>query len=264
LLLLFKQGISDAHVILMLFEDVSTVNAARDNYVHVEESAQDQGRTTEFQAEINKIDLDQDNKVLSMQEDETKPVEVQEVVDVVTTTKLIIKVVTAASETITAASTIITVAAAQVLVVTLTSAPARVTAAPKRRIKGVVIRDPEESFPSTIIPAETKSKDKGKRILDEAIDHAKNKDKEDPAVKKYQVLKRKSQTEGQARKNMIVYLKNVAGFKMDYFKGMSYDDICPIFEAKFNTNVAFLQKTRDEIEEEESRALKRINETPAK
>nr|GEY96177.1 hypothetical protein [Tanacetum cinerariifolium] len=61
---------------------------------------------------------------------------------------------------------------------------------------------------------------------------------------------------------MIVYLKNVAGFKMDYFKGMSYDDIRPIFEAKFNTNVAFLQKTREEIEEEKSRALKRINETP--
>nr|GEW60060.1 putative reverse transcriptase domain-containing protein [Tanacetum cinerariifolium] len=45
--------------------------------------------------------------------------------------------------------------------------------------------------------------------------------------------------------------------------GMSYDDICLIFEAKFNSNVAFLQKTKEEIKEEESRALKRINETPA-
>nr|GEX49480.1 ubiquitin fusion degradation protein 1 homolog [Tanacetum cinerariifolium] len=98
---------------------------------------------------------------------------------------------------------------------------------------------------------------------DEAIDYVKKKAKEDPTVKKYQVLKWKPQTEGQARKNMIVYLKNVAGFKMDYLKGMSYDDIRPIFEAKFNTNVAFLQKTREEIEEEESRALKRINETLA-
>nr|GFC26500.1 hypothetical protein [Tanacetum cinerariifolium] len=52
----------------------------------------------------------------------------------------------------------------------------------------------------------------------EAIDHVKKKAKEDPAVKKYQVLKRKPQTDSQARKNMIVYLKNVAGFKMDYFK----------------------------------------------
>nr|GEU90734.1 hypothetical protein [Tanacetum cinerariifolium] len=58
-------------------------------------------------------------------------------------------------------------------------------------------------------------------------------------------------------------LKNVAGFKMDYFNGMSYNDIYLIFEAKFNTNVAFLQNTKEQINEEESRALKKINETPA-
>nr|GEU92136.1 hypothetical protein [Tanacetum cinerariifolium] len=62
---------------------------------------------------------------------------------------------------------------------------------------------------------------------------------------------------------MMIFLKNVVGFKMDYFKEMSYDDIRPIFEAKFNTNMAFLQKTKEQIEEEESRALKRLNETPA-
>nr|GEX53591.1 uncharacterized mitochondrial protein AtMg00810-like [Tanacetum cinerariifolium] len=56
---------------------------------------------------------------------------------------------------------------------------------------------------------------------------------------------------------------NVAGFKMDYFKGMSYDDIRPIFEAKFDSNVAFIQKTKEQINEEESRALKRINKTLA-
>nr|GEV21737.1 hypothetical protein [Tanacetum cinerariifolium] len=109
---------------------------------------------------------------------------------------------------------------------TLTAAPVRVAAAPSRRRKGVVIRDPKEELTTfTIILAETKSKDKGKGILDEAIDHVKRKAKEDPAVKRYQVLKRKPQTEAQARKNMMMYLKNVASFKMDYFKGMSYDDI---------------------------------------
>nr|GEU97320.1 ribonuclease H-like domain-containing protein [Tanacetum cinerariifolium] len=99
---------------------------------------------------------------------------------------------------------------------------------------------------------------------DEAIDHVKRKAKEDPVVKRYQVLKRKPQTEAQARKNMMVYLKNVAGFKMDYFKGMSYDDIRLIFEAKFNTNLASLLKTKEQIKEDENRALKRLNETPAK
>nr|GFA38240.1 hypothetical protein [Tanacetum cinerariifolium] len=69
----------------------------------VDESAQVQGRQAESQAEIYKIDMDHANKVLSMQEDETEPSEVQEVVDVVTTVKLITKVVTTASETVTAA-----------------------------------------------------------------------------------------------------------------------------------------------------------------
>nr|GEY71012.1 hypothetical protein [Tanacetum cinerariifolium] len=53
----------------------------------------------------------------------------------------------------------------QVPAATLIAAPARVAAAPNRRRKGVVIRDPEsESATSTIIPAETKSKDKDKTV----------------------------------------------------------------------------------------------------
>nr|GFC45133.1 hypothetical protein [Tanacetum cinerariifolium] len=108
-----------------------------------------------------KIDIDHANKVLSMQKDETKPAEVQEVVDVVTTAKLITKVVTAASETVTAASVIIPTAEPHVPAAILTAAPARIAVAPSRRRKGVVIRDPEsESTTSTIIPAETNSKDK--------------------------------------------------------------------------------------------------------
>nr|GEV55477.1 hypothetical protein [Tanacetum cinerariifolium] len=45
---------------------------------------------------------------------------------------------------------------------------------------------------------------------------------------------------------------------------MSYDDIRPIFEAKFNSNVAFLLKTKEQIEEDENIALQKINETIAK
>nr|GEV20275.1 hypothetical protein [Tanacetum cinerariifolium] len=201
-----------------------------------------QGRQAESQAEIYKIDLDHASKVLSMQEDE--PVEVQEVVDVVTTAK-----------------------------------------------------DPEEeSTTSSIKPTDTKSKDKGKGIMveepkplkkkqqvemdeeyarkvhvelnkdidwDVAIDHVKQKAKEDPAMQRYQVMKKKPQIEAQARKNMIMYLKNVAGFRLDYFKGMSYDDIRLIFEAKFNSNIEFLLKIKEQMEEEESRALQSINEIPA-
>nr|GEU36576.1 hypothetical protein [Tanacetum cinerariifolium] len=51
------------------------------------------------------------------------------------------------------------------------------------------------------------------------------------------------------------------GFKMDYVKGMTYDDIRPIFEKKFNSNVTFLLKTNEQIDVEDSKALKRLSES---
>nr|GEW05175.1 reverse transcriptase domain-containing protein [Tanacetum cinerariifolium] len=105
-----------------------------------------------------KIDLDHANKVLSMQEEELNPIELQEVVDVVTTANIITEVVTVTSTTITAADVPIP-AATTVAALTLTTAPSR-------RTKGVVIRDLEESTTiSIIIHSKTKSKDKGKGIL---------------------------------------------------------------------------------------------------
>nr|GEX41612.1 hypothetical protein [Tanacetum cinerariifolium] len=193
-------------------------------------------------------------KVLSMQED--KP-EVQEAVDVVTTAKLITEVVTAASTSVSAASTIIPDAEPKVPAATPTVIPIRVAAASTRKRKRVVIRDPEKESTAKIL-AETKSKDKGKGIM-----HMKQKAKKDPYVQRYQVMKKRHQTEAQARRNMIMYLKNTAGFRLDYFKGMSYDDIRPIFEAKFNSNIEFLLKSNEQIEEEENRAIESINETLA-
>nr|GEV95526.1 hypothetical protein [Tanacetum cinerariifolium] len=244
------------------------------------------------QAEIYQIDMDHASKVLSMQEDE--PAEVQEVVDVVTTAKLITEVVTAASESVTATSTTIAAAEPHVHAATITAAPVRVAVASTRRKKRVVIRNPKEES-TAIIPADTKSKDKGKGIMVEepkplkkkqqvkmdeeyarklheelnkdidgnvAIDHVKQKAKEVPFVQRYQVMKKRPQTKAQARKNIIMYLKNVAGFRLDYFKGMSYDEIRLIFEAKFNSNIAFLLKSKEQLEEEENRAIESINETP--
>nr|GFB51657.1 hypothetical protein [Tanacetum cinerariifolium] len=168
----------DADADVVLKDDKEVADEAKEvaEDSKVDDSADIQGRTEESQAKIYKIDLDHANKVLSIEEDETEPAEVQEVVDVVTTTKLITEVVTAASETITTASANITAAEAQVPTVTLTAAPARVVVAPSRRRKEVVIRDPEEeSTTSTIISAETKSKDKGKGILVEELKPLKKK-----------------------------------------------------------------------------------------
>nr|GEV63226.1 putative ribonuclease H-like domain-containing protein [Tanacetum cinerariifolium] len=148
-----------------------------------------------------------DNKEEEKKEEEVKddqkdePAKVHEVVDVVTTAKLITEVVIAASEIVTAASTTISAADPQV--------PAAAT---------------------TIV---TPSKDKGKGIMEE---------ESKPLMKKQQVEMDK---------------------ELDYFKGMSYDDIRPIFEAKFNSNIEFLLKTKEQLEEEENKAIQSINETPA-
>nr|GFD08610.1 hypothetical protein [Tanacetum cinerariifolium] len=76
-------------------------------------------------------------------------------------------------------------------------------------------------------------------------------------------LTKKPQSESQARKNMIDYLKNTEGFKMAFFKGKTYDQIRPIFQARFDANMRFLLKSKEEIEKEEEEIIKCINETPA-
>nr|GEV23918.1 ribonuclease H-like domain-containing protein [Tanacetum cinerariifolium] len=82
-------------------------------------------------------------------------------------------------------------------------------------------------------------------------DQVKRKEKQDNTVMRYQALKRKPVTEAQGRKNMMVYLKNIAGFKMDFFRGMTYTDIKPIFKKHYNSIQAFLDKGEEEIIEQE-------------
>nr|GEW43724.1 hypothetical protein [Tanacetum cinerariifolium] len=78
------------------------------------------------------------------------------------------------------------------------------------------------------------------------------KERQDNTVMRYQALKRKPVTEAHTRKNMMVYIKNMAGFKIDFFKGMAYTKIRPIFEKYYNSIQAFLEKGEKEIEEEGS------------
>nr|GEX68543.1 putative ribonuclease H-like domain-containing protein [Tanacetum cinerariifolium] len=276
-------------------EGIELMGEKEEKKKDIDDDDQAEGRHAEIQAkkqdEIYQIDMDHAAKFLSMHEEEST--EVQEVVEVVTTAKLITEVVTAASAPVSAASTIIPAAEPNIPAVTITAAPVKVVATSTRRRRWVVIRDPEEE--STVItPAETKDKGKGIMVeepklikkkqqveMDEAyarklheelnqdidwdvaMDHVKQKAKEDPFIQIYKVMKKRPQTEAQARRNMITYLKNTAGFRLDYFKGMSYDDIRPIFEAKFNANIEFLLKSKEQIEEEANRALESINETPA-
>nr|GFA76137.1 hypothetical protein [Tanacetum cinerariifolium] len=183
------------------------------------------------QAEIYHLDLDHPSKVLSMQEDDS---EVQEVVKVVTTAKLITEVVTAATSQVSAANA--TISAAKLKYA--------------RKLHKEINKDHEEI-----------NKDID---WDAAINHVKQKSKENPQyIKRYQVMKKRPQTESEARKNMMIYLNNTVGYKLYFFKGMSYDEIRPIFQARFDANMRFLLKSGVEMEEEDREVLKSINETPA-
>ncbi|GJU34359.1 hypothetical protein Tco_1182713 [Tanacetum coccineum] len=77
-----------------------------------------------------------------------------------------------------------------------------------------------------------------KRVMDEAKT-AKKIDWNDPSVIRYHTQKMKPKTVAQARRNMIKYLKNQGNYKINDFKGMSYNDIRPIFEKvwDFNQNI---------------------------
>nr|GEV63195.1 integrase, catalytic region, zinc finger, CCHC-type, peptidase aspartic, catalytic [Tanacetum cinerariifolium] len=96
-----------------------------------------------------------------------------------------------------------------------------------------------------------------KRLQDEEIEQATAREKQEKEdleriqekhldnIKKYQSLKRKPISVAQARKNMIVYLKNMVGYKIQYFKGMTYDQVRPIFEREYNHVQTFLKTDRD-------------------
>nr|GEX23270.1 hypothetical protein [Tanacetum cinerariifolium] len=87
--------------------------------------------------------------------------------------------------------------------------------------------------------------------------------KETQYIKRYHEFKKKPQSESEARKNMISYLKNTEGFKLEFFKGKTYDQILLIFQARFDANKKFLIKSREEMEKEDEKIIKSINETPA-
>nr|GFC95830.1 hypothetical protein [Tanacetum cinerariifolium] len=145
----------------LVVDQVKDVDAAKTEGRHATEQA-------EKQAEIYHLDLDHPSKVLSMQEDDS---EVQEVVEVVTITKLITEVATAATSQVSAASATISAAKPSIPA----AAPTGVDAYTRRR-KGVIIRDPEEELSSKTPAKTSKLKDKGKAILIETPKPMKKKD----------------------------------------------------------------------------------------
>nr|GEZ44216.1 hypothetical protein [Tanacetum cinerariifolium] len=237
----------------------------------VDESVQDQGRQAEFQAEIYKIDMDHANKVLGMQEDKTEPAEPMQLLLLLKLKFLLLQLLllrvgkgfsgveTPLFEGMLVEQQVDEKGDADEHVEEVNTGDA--AEGDDSAAHGEVLtvqQTPPQSPQAEIYKIDMDhankvlgmQEDETKPAEDEAIDHVKRKAKEDPGVKKYQPMKRKPQTKAQARKNIMMYLKNVAGFKLDYFKGISYDDIRLIFEAKFNSNrAAKMRKLDEEVEE---------------
>nr|GFB67736.1 hypothetical protein [Tanacetum cinerariifolium] len=216
-----------------------------------EKDAQSKRRQADTQAEIYNIDLDHSSKVVPA----AKPAVVAISAAKPATKPKVLKVVPAT--------------------------PAIST----RKRKGVVIRDPEEELHDDT-PAETQpAKDKGKGILvenpkpmkkkdqiamdaeyarklqEEEESHAQAKDAQATDVqpkdvqakgiqyiRRYHGYKKKPQSKSKACKNMIDYLKNTEGFKLAFFKRKTYHQIRPIFQARFDANMRFLLKSKEEME----------------
>ncbi|GJU79226.1 hypothetical protein Tco_1276296 [Tanacetum coccineum] len=62
----------------------------------------------------------------------------------------------------------------------------------------------------------------------------------DPSVLRYHALQNRPFSVAEVRKNMCMYVKNQGGYKMSHFKGMSYEEIRPIFERVWDQIQSFV------------------------
>nr|GEY55260.1 hypothetical protein [Tanacetum cinerariifolium] len=95
-----------------------------------------------------------------------------------------------------------------------------------------------------------------KRLHDEEVEQDAMQEKHLDNSRKYRSLKRKPISVAQAKKNMIVYLKNMAGYKMEHFKGMTYDQVRPIFEREYNKVQTLFIPDKDVEEPSKKRVAK--------
>nr|GEX97480.1 putative ribonuclease H-like domain-containing protein [Tanacetum cinerariifolium] len=197
------------------------------------------------QAEAYNLDLDHQEKVLSMLDvNDEEPTGVEEVLELVKAAKLITEVVTTAGVDVNVVS---------VQDTPITAAKATKVQA-KDKGKAILIEEPKPLKRQMQIDLDEEVTRQLEVELNAdinwnaVIEQVKKSESLTDAVMKYQDLKRKPLTEAQARRNMIVYLKNMAGYKMNYFKGMSYNEIRPLFEKHYNLESS---KREDESLEQE-------------
>nr|GFA02994.1 hypothetical protein [Tanacetum cinerariifolium] len=198
--------------------------------VDQEKDAEIKGRQADTQAEIYNIDLDYSSKVVAA----TTPIPTAKlaVVDVSTP-------ISAAKPAAKPKVKVLKIVDAALAVLT-------------RKRKGVIIRDPEEELHDDTLAETLSVKDKGKGILVEDPKPMKKKDQIEMDAEYARKLQEEEESHVQA--------KDVQA-KWDL--GKTYDQIRLIFQPRFDANMRFLLKSREEMKKEEEEIIKSINEIPA-
>ncbi|GKD17852.1 hypothetical protein Tco_1207010 [Tanacetum coccineum] len=75
----------------------------------------------------------------------------------------------------------------------------------------------------------------------------------DHAVLRYHALQNSPNFVTKVRKNMVMYLKNQAGYKQSYFKRMKYEEIRPIFEKVWDQTHTFVPMDSEDKEKGEKK-----------
>ncbi|GJZ65440.1 hypothetical protein Tco_0622136 [Tanacetum coccineum] len=81
--------------------------------------------------------------------------------------------------------------------------------------------------------------------------------KYDPAVLRYHAQLNRPYYVAKVRKNMVMYLKNQGGYKMNYFKGMKYEDIRPIFEKVWDQIQSFAPMDSEKEKDSEKKGSRK-------
>ncbi|GJR84314.1 hypothetical protein Tco_0155099 [Tanacetum coccineum] len=118
--------------------------------------------------------------------------------------------------------------------------------AEKRKDKGKAIMKEDESVQKKAkkqLEQEILGHEEAIRLQEHINEEEKQRIARDAKIaKQYHALQNRSFSIAEVRKNMCMYLKNQKGYKQSHFKGMSYEDIRPIYKRVWDENNDFVPK----------------------
>nr|GEW88317.1 hypothetical protein [Tanacetum cinerariifolium] len=234
------ERLDEENIVLKELKSVHSIDDADEPIMEKEKSSKQERKIADIDADVEinlekaqaktyNLVLDHQEKVLSMMDvNKEELADVEEVLEVVKAAKLMTKVVTTARAT-------------------------KVTVSRKRR--GVIIQNLKETKTATL-QAKVQAKDKGKAILIEEPKPLKRQ----AQIELDEEVARQLEAELNFDINWNVVIEQVKRNErlndMDSFKGMTYDEIIPLFEKHCNFNQTFLDEVNEGVKVSEAEVRK--------